>query len=299
MLTRTSNRLRTLALTLWMTALLSGVPPTLLAQSPAKPAPTPAAPPAPVAAPVDERDARETRQRLHEIFAQYPPSVSQVLRLDPSLLQKPEYMAAYPTLAAFIAQHPQVAHNPAYFIGEQRWDGSETPRGQALRVVESVLEGGMFLIGVVSFFALVGWIGRAVIDYRTWLRASKTQSETHAKLMDRLTSNEDLMAYLQSPAGQRATMSATRPGLDIATRMVGAPVNRILWSVQLGVVLAAGGVGLWLARGSVIDEAAQALHVIAMLAVALGIGFVVSALVAYALSRQLGLLEPEPRSTHA
>jgi heme/copper-type cytochrome/quinol oxidase subunit 3 len=82
-------------------------------------------------------------------------------------------------------------------------------------------------------------------------------------------------------------------------RAVGAPVNRILWSVQAGVVLAAGGLGLWFAKASVIEEAAQALNVVAVLAVALGVGFVASALVAYALSRQLGLLESEPRSTHA
>jgi len=295
MLTRTSKTLRTLALTLWMTALLSGLPPALLAQAPARPAPLPS----PVAAPVDERDARETRQRLREIFEQHPPSVGQVLRLDPSLLTKPEYMAPYPTLAAFIAQHPEVAHNPSFFIGEARFDSSETARGQALRVVENVFGEGMALIGFVSFFTLVGWIARAVIDYRTWLRASKTQAEIHAKLMDRLTSNEDLLAYLQSPAGQRATMSSSRPGLEIAMRAVGAPVNRILWSVQAGVVLAAGGLGLWFAKSSVIEEAAQALNVVALLAVALGIGFVVSALVAYALSRQLGLLDPEPRSTHA
>ena len=46
-------------------------------------------------------------------------------------------------------------------------------------------------------------------------------------------------------------------------------------------------------------HARQALNVVAVLAVALGVGFVASALVAYALSRQLGLLEAEPRSTHA
>jgi heme/copper-type cytochrome/quinol oxidase subunit 3 len=297
MLTGTSTRLRTLTLTLWMTALLSGVPPALLAQAQTSGRPVPAAPQ--VVAPVDERDARETRQRLHEIFSQYPPSVGQVLRLDPSLLTKSEYMASYPTLAAFIAQHPEVAHNPAFFVGELRFDGSETPRGQALRVVENIFGSALFLIGVMSFFVLVGWIARAVIEYRTWMRASKTQAETHAKLMDRLTSNEDLLAYIQSPAGQRATMSAARPVMEIAMRSVGAPVNRSLWSVQVGVVLAAGGIGLWFAKGAVIEEAAQSLHVVAVLAVALGVGFVVSALVAYALSRQLGLLEPEPRSTHA
>jgi len=294
MLTRTSTRFRTFALTLWMTALLSGVPPTLLAQGSSPPAPSPAA-----VAPGEERDARETRQRLRELLNQYPPSVGRVLQLDPSLLMKTDYMAPYPTLAAFIAQHPEVAHNPAFFVGEPRFEGAETPRSQAIRTIETVFDGGMFLIGVMSFFVLIGWLGRAVIEYRTWMRASKTQAETHAKLVDRLTSNEDLLAYLQSPAGQRATMSSARPVMEIAMRSVGAPVNRILWSVQVGVVIAAGGVGLFLAKGAVIEEAAQPLHVVALLAVALGVGFVLSALVAYALSRQLGLLDAEPRSTHA
>jgi hypothetical protein len=284
-----------MTLTMWLTALLSGVSPALLAQ----PRPAPTQVPAPAQPPVDERDARETRERLREVLNQYPPSVGQVLRLDPSLLSKPDYMASYPTLATFVAQHPQVVHNPAFFIGDPRFEVQETGRGAALRVVENVFEGAMFLIGVVSFFTLVGWLGRALIDYRTWQRASKIQADAHAKLVDRLTSNEDLLAYLQSPAGQRATMSATRPGLDIAMRAVGAPVNRILWSVQAGVVLAAGGLGLWFAKASVIEEAAQALNVVAVLAVALGVGFVASALVAYGLSRQLGLLEGEPRSTHA
>jgi len=283
---------------MWLTALLSGVSPALLAQPKQAPAQAPATPPT-VQAPVDERDARETRERIREILNQYPPSVGQVLRLDPSLMSKPDYMASYPTLATFVAQHPQVVHNPAFFIGDPRFEFQETGRGAALRVVESVFDGAMFLIGVVSFFTLVGWLGRALIDYRTWQRASKIQADAHAKLVDRLTANEDLLAYLQSPAGQRATMSATRPGLDIAMRAVGAPVNRILWSVQAGVVLAAGGLGLWFAKASVIEEAAQALNVVAVLAVALGVGFVASALVAYGLSRQLGLLESEPRSTHA
>jgi len=283
---------------MWLTALLSGVSPALLAQPKQAPAQAPATPPT-VQAPADERDARETRERIREILNQYPPSVGQVLRLDPSLMSKPDYMASYPTLATFVAQHPQVVHNPAFFIGDPRFEFQETGRGAALRVVESVFDGAMFLIGVVSFFTLVGWLGRALIDYRTWQRASKIQADAHAKLVDRLTSNEDLLAYLQSPAGQRATMPSTRPGLDIAMRAVGAPVNRILWSVQAGVVLAAGGLGLWFAKASVIEEAAQALNVVAVLAVALGVGFVASALVAYGLSRQLGLLDSEPRSTHA
>src|SRR2546428_11310379 len=62
----------------------------------------------------EDRNARETRERLSQILDQYPPSLREVLRLDPSLLTNDAYLAPYPALAAFLAQHPQVAHNPAF-----------------------------------------------------------------------------------------------------------------------------------------------------------------------------------------
>ena len=71
-------------------------------------------------------------------------------------------------------------------------------------------------------------------------------------------------------------------------------MNRILWSVQAGVVLAVSGAGLWIAKNGIIDEAAQALRVVAVLVMALGVGFVLSALAAYVLSRQLGLVSADP-----
>lgn len=291
-----SRTLRTLASTLWMTALLSGVSPTLLAQS----RPVPARPVEVAPAPVEERDSRETRQRLHDILNQYPPSVGQVLRLDPSLISKPDYLAPYPTLAAFLAQHPEVAHNPSFFVGDPRNEQWDAPRRQAVNVVENIFAGAMLLTGFLGFFTLVGWLVRSILEYRTLQRVAKAQQEAHSKLVDRFTANEDLLAYLQSPAGQRALgTSPARPPFEIVTRAVAAPINRILWSVQAGVVLAAGGVGLWFAKNNVIEEAVQPLYVVAVLAVALGVGFVMSSLVAYALSRQLGLLETEPRSTHA
>jgi hypothetical protein len=279
--------LRTTALTVFLTALLSGLPPSLLAQSPTAPTAT------------EERDARETRQRLREILNQYPPSVGQVLRLDPSLVTRADYLAPYPTLAAFLAAHPQVAHNPAFFIGETH-DSPDSGRRQALAVVENIFAGAMVLTGVLGFFTLVGWSVRTIIQHRTWLRASKVHAEAHGKLVDRLTSNEDLLAYVQSPAGQHAmgVMAATRAVPDTA-QPVAAPVNRILWSMQAGIVLAAAGIGLWFAKNNVIEEAAQPLYVVAMLTVAIGVGFVVSSVVAYAFSRQLGLLQADPRASHA
>ena len=279
-----------------MTALLSGLPPAAFAAQ-SKPAPARAeaqtAPP-PV---VNDQNARQTRDRLREIFEQYPPSVSQVLRLDPSLVNRPEYLAPYPMLAAFIAQHPEIAHNPVFFLGETRFYGPESDKARAMNMMEGVLAGIAGLTVFAGIITFLAWLLRAVIDYRYWLRASKIQTDAHAKIFDRLTTNEDVLAYVQSPAGQRF-LSSTSVAVD-APRAVAAPVSRILWSVQAGIVLALAGVGLWFAKNNVIEEIAELLYIVSILAVALGVGFVLSALVSYALSHRLGLLEPPARSTHA
>jgi hypothetical protein len=299
--------LRTLAATAFMTALLSGLPPTAFAAQarPAQPRERPAEPDAQVpAAPMfEDRNAQQTRDRLRDVLNQYPPSVAQVLRLDPSLMNRPDYLASYPALAAFLAQHPAIAHNPTYFLGPgnfggQVYGGPESVRTEGFRAIRDTFLSLFFLLGFASAVALVGWLARSVIEYRAWLRASKMQTDIHTKLIDRLTSNEEVLAYVQSPVGQKFLTSAPMM-TGFTARAVGSPVGRILWSVQLGIVLALGGIGLYLSRSNVIEEAAQPLAVVAELAVALGVGFVISALVAYALSKQLGLLETHTSSSNA
>jgi hypothetical protein len=244
---------------------------------------------------VDERTARDTRERLREIFEQYPPSVAQVLRLDPSLLTKPDYLAPYPTLATYLAQHPEVAHNPAFFIGGN-FSGPQyrDSRSQAMNAIENVFIGLEVLLGIVAGMFAIVWLARAAIDHRRWLRATKIQTDAHNKIVDRLSSNEDLLAYTQSTIGQRfLTVSLGSAAIaDAAPQIVSAPFNRILWSVQAGIVLTAAGLGLWFAKTGVIDEVAQPLQVVSILAVALGIGFVASAFASYALSQKLGLVQP-------
>ena len=218
-----------------------------------------------------------------------------MLRLDPTLLTRPDYLTTYPRLAAFLAQHPEVPHNPAFFLGELRFVDY---RSGVLDVVKGTLGG---IAGLIVFSTVVGllvWVIRSVINYRSWLRATKIQTDAHTKIFDRLASNEDLMAYVQSPAGQRFLTSASLT-VDVLPRTVGAPIGRILWSMQAGVVVALAGAGLWIAKASVVEEVAQVLHLVAVLAMAVGIGFIVSALLAYALSHRLGLLDPPPRSSHA
>jgi hypothetical protein len=247
-------------------------------------------------APADEQTARETRERLRQILDQYPPSVGQVLRLDPSLLSKQDYLAPYPTLAAYLGQHPEVAHNPVFFLGAPSAIQYAEPRLRAMNAVESIFLGLELLIGVTFGIGTLAWLIRSGLDYRRWLRAVKIQTDAHTKIVDRLASNEDLLAYMQSAAGQRflTALPSAPAAIEQLTPPMGAPFNRILWSVQAGVVLTTAGAGLWLAKSGVIDEAAQAMQVVAILMMALGLGFVFSALASYALSRQLGLVGSPP-----
>jgi hypothetical protein len=119
---------------------------------------------------------------------------------------------------------------------------------------------------------------------------SKVQAEVHNKLMDRFTANEDLLAYIQTPAGKRF-LDFAPIALDGAPRAVSAPVGRILWSVQVGLVLAAAGFGLEYVSNSIEKTVAQPLFAMGVLAISIGLGFVISAVVSYVLSRRLGLWE--------
>jgi hypothetical protein len=236
----------------------------------------------------ENANADETRQRLHELFRQYPPSVYEVLRIDPSLLTRTDYLAPYPALAAFLQQHPEVARTPSYYIGEFRYN---PPRAgdRSYELVENILAGFGFTLLGSSILGVFIWLVKTAIDHRRWLRLTRTQTEVHTKLLDRLGTNEELMAYIQSPAGRRFLESAPIT-LDQEPRTTNAPVSRILWSMQAGVVLGALGLGFWLVQTRTTLEVSEGFWIIGVLIAALGFGFLASAVVAYMISSRLGLM---------
>ena len=82
-----------------------------------------------------------------------------------------------------------------------------------------------------------------------------------------------LLAYIQSPAGRRF-LESTPITLDGESRPTGAPFGRILWSLQAGIVLLALGIGFWFVQNDVMPEIAEGFHILAVIAVALGAGFI-------------------------
>jgi len=254
--------------------------------------------------------AEQVRNDLRQILRQYPPAVADSLRLSPSLTTDATYLSSYPALATFLAAHPEIPRSPSFFLGAARveWvNDSESVR--RVREVSEMFAGFGLFAGLMTLLGVVGWLLKSVIHHQRWKRALKVQADAHARLLERFSSTEDVLAYAQSPAG-RPFLESGAP-MDSAGQTVNAPISRILWSVQVGTVFTMLGLGLYLcsattAPGSSLGAdpgfaaASPFLFMLGTVTTAAGVGFLLSSLVSYVLSKRLGLLAPiPPESSHA
>ena len=276
------RRFRPIA-TLLLTATMTMAAPAAFAQ---------ATPQTKAPAPVEtSKDAGDVRQEMMEVLKRYPPALGRVLKLDPSLLSNDSYMSTYPDLVTFLNRYPEIRKNAQFYLEpiQVGYYGGQY-RSASQEIWDNIFTGVAIAFVVGTMLLTLTWIIRTLIDYRRWHRLSKVQSEAHAKLLDRFTANDELIAYVQSPAGAKFLQSAPI-SLDPGSRSLAAPFGRILWSVQAGLVLATGGFGLYYVSRQVVAEVAEPLFTLGVLAVALGVGFVLSAVVSFMLSKRLGLFE--------
>lgn len=252
---------------------------------------------------MDAQTAEEARKSFREFMKRFPSAVGRVLVLDPSLMTNASYLEAYPQLAQYLAAHPEVIRSPRYFLADYvessygyydsiNSDPVLAMRRESVNAWRNTFEAMLFFCGFSIFVLSVGWLVRYMVDHRRWLRSSKTQSEMHAKLLERFTSSEDLRAYMESPAGQSFLKASPLSTESVgSTASTAAPYGRILWSVQVGVVAVAVGIGFLIVKRGLEPEVAQMVGTWGTLAMALGIGFAASAGAAYVISSRLGLLD--------
>ena len=192
------------------------------------------------------QQAQQVRSELARVLRQYAPVLSEVIQRDPSLLRRADYLAPYPALVAFLQEYPEVTRNPAFYIG--RSGPSRSPEERAQDLFEGVLAGFAVLSGLSIAAGVLIWLVRGVIDQRRWSRLLATQVALHTKLTDRLTTNDEVVSYISSPAVARFLESGPLAMGGQAPR-TGAPVSRIVWSLQAGVVFFTLGLGRCRVRG--------------------------------------------------
>jgi hypothetical protein len=141
-----------------------------------------------------------------------------------------------------------------------------------------------------AMFFMFGFVVYVIADVFRRRAQARMVAEFHSKLLEKIGSARDFAEFFASDAGKRFIESLSTD--------TGTPQMRILRSLQTGLVLMALGIGLFILtdQRNFSIEAADGLTVTATVTTAIGIGLIVSTVISYLLSWQMGLLSRrEPR----
>ncbi len=234
-----------------------------------------------------ENSSIDAQRGAFDRFLDAHPELQGDIMNYPPTLNDPKYVREHPELQAFLDNHPLVKADPRAFLSSGAW--RERYRGpnnsRAGMFLSYLVPATVFLCALLAALSVF----RTLLENRRWSRSLKVYEEVHAKLIEKFASGQDFSAYLQSDAGRRL-LEWSPPTVEISSRNAPDAVNRIIWSVQAGFVLFPVGIGLLMVRGQLDQNATAPLLVFGTLAVTLGIGFALSALVSYIISRHLGLV---------
>jgi hypothetical protein len=272
--------------------------------------------PVAAAAPTDE-DLANTREQLLALL-RTTPTLTQVLETDPSLLADQDYVTRNnPQLAQYLAQHPEVTRNPDFYlfadIAGQRGRRIDSLHrrinGYAPRIDDAERRWQLLQNIVLAMIFIAGmgallWLIRILLENRRWTRLFRLQSEIHSKLIDRFASNQELLSYMETEPGKRFLEAAPIPIAFERDQRLPGGLTRILGPLQIGIVMTLLGTGLLILEHKLSDrqhglsDLAGPLLVFGMVALMSGLGFIISAIVAWRISERLGLMpQPAPPST--
>lgn len=245
-----------------------------------------AAPAASATVPAAPQSSYEVRHQLTSLVLDSAPELGTIIALQPNLLSNAEFMAAYPELAKFVAEHPEVKSRPRFFLAEFGEHGRQ--EGPLEQIMEPLAAMG----GILLLVASLAWLVRTFIEQRRWSRLSKTQAEVHNKILDRFGTSTELLEYVRTPAGTKFLESAPIP-LHAERPAQATPHSRVVLSIQAGVIVVAAALGMLLVSLGYSDDSGQGLFALAVIALCLGLGFIASAFVTLFLSRRLGLWQEQ------
>ena len=252
----------------------------------------------------DDADSAAIQDQLIKLL-RLSPTLTTVVARDPSLLSDKEYVARNnPELAKFLVAHPEVVRNPDFYLFSHLPHGNgrrseELERSiwpdlvpapqqdSALSEMVGPMAACLFGLGLLGSFL---WLLHMFLENRRWNRIFRLQTEVHSKLIDRFGDNQELLTYMGTEAGKRFLEAAPIP-MDFnhgQERMPNA-VARVLTPLQIGVVVTLLGIGLLMLR-HVDSSLAIPLLVFGIVVLMPGLGFIISAGIAWYLAGRLDLM---------
>jgi hypothetical protein len=231
------------------------------------------------------------------------PTLAEVVARDPSLLSNNEYVSRNnPQLAHFLEAHPDVAHNPDFYLFNNLHGQNEPPsdvlerklwpdmvhqqpRDSTMR--DLISDGVPFLVFLCMLSALL-WLTHVLLENRRWNRIFKLQTDVHNRLIERFGTSQEVLTYMNTESGKRF-LEATPISTGIEHRQpMPSPVARVLTPLQIGIVMLLLGAGLISLRN--VAGSGNAFLILGMIVLMPGVGFIISAGVTWVLARHLGLM---------
>lgn len=142
----------------------------------------------------------------------------------------------------------------------------------------------MPMVASLGFFALVAWIVFVIVDGGRRKEQLKVSSTFHGKVLEKLGSTAEFGAFLETDGGKQLMKSLTVEGPSAKTRILG--------STQTGIVCTAVGLAM-LILGGIFYYLRDGLWVLGGIVTACGVGFIVSTIASYRLSKALGILDSD------
>ena len=131
---------------------------------------------------------------------------------------------------------------------------------------------------IIAFFAWFVWVVFSTIRR---YKMAKLQAELQHRLLEKISSGQELLAYAQTAAGKQLIESLRVETTSAHSRIIGA--------LQTSIVMMSLGVALLLLRSRV-SGAEEGFVVFGTIITVLGIGFGLSSAASYYLSKSFGLL---------
>ena len=129
--------------------------------------------------------------------------------------------------------------------------------------------------------SMFGWFAWVIFSTIRHYKVAKLQAEVQTKLLEKVGSGQELLAYAQTEAGRELLESLKVERVS--------PYGRIIGALQTGIILLLFGGALLLLHNHV-SIAGEGFLVFGTLICALGVGFALSAVASYYFSKSFGLL---------
>ena len=250
-----------------------------------------------------DTDVANTREELISLL-KISPTLTEVVAADPSLLANQDYVNRNnPELGRFLLTHPEVARNPDFYLfadlphnGGSRheqlerrvWSGG-TPQPVHYDSMGRFMDDFAPMMLGLACLGVAFWLIRMVMANRRWRRIFQMQTEVHGKLIDKLGSSQELLAYMETDAGKRFLEAAPIPVDFEKDERLPAILSRVLMPLSIGIILILLGGGILFLRNAVPDQAEPFL-VLGTIVLMPGIGFIISAGITWLLASRLGLM---------